>query len=79
MTIKNIIVKDCKKLNFEIDTPWIYVNRSCKYQDKDTVFTDIITIKKSLITQEELKTSQYKNLKTKLENEFARVAIILGE
>ena len=79
MIIKNIIVKDCKKLNFEIDTPWIYVNRSCKYQDKDTVFTDIITIKKSLITQKELKTSQYKNLKTKLENEFARVAIILGE
>ncbi len=79
MIIKNIIVKDCKKLNFEIDTPWIYVNRSCKYQDKDTVFTDIITIKKSLITQEELKTSQYKNLKTKLENEFARVAIILCE
>ncbi|WP_250310874.1 hypothetical protein [Rickettsia endosymbiont of Oedothorax gibbosus] len=53
------------------------MNRSCKYHDKDTVFTDIITIKKSLITQEELKTSQYKNLKTKLENEFARVAIIL--
>ncbi|WP_341756348.1 MULTISPECIES: DUF3857 domain-containing protein [unclassified Candidatus Tisiphia] len=77
MTIKNIIVKDCKKLNFEIDTPWIYVNRSCKYQNKDTIFTDIITIKQSLITQEELKTSQYKNLKTKLENEFARVAIIL--
>lgn len=79
MTIKNIIVKDCKKLNFEIDTPWIYVNRSCKYQNKDTIFTDIVTIKKSLITQEELKTSQYKNLKTKLENEFARIAIILGE
>ncbi|MCC8371605.1 MAG: DUF3857 domain-containing protein [Rickettsia endosymbiont of Pseudomimeciton antennatum] len=79
MTIKNIIVKDCKKLNFEIDTPWIYVNRSCKYQNKDTLFTDIITIKKSLITQEELKTSQYKNLKTKLENEFDRVAVILGE
>ncbi|WP_342271872.1 hypothetical protein [Candidatus Tisiphia endosymbiont of Parasteatoda lunata] len=22
--IKNITIKDCKKLNFEVDTPWVY-------------------------------------------------------
>ncbi|WP_367363987.1 DUF3857 domain-containing protein [Candidatus Tisiphia endosymbiont of Nedyus quadrimaculatus] len=75
--IKNIIIKDCKKLNFEIDTPWIYVNRSCKYQNKDTEFTDIISIRKSLITNEELKTPQYKNLKSNLENKFERAAIVI--
>ncbi|WP_341754276.1 hypothetical protein [Candidatus Tisiphia endosymbiont of Dioctria rufipes] len=75
--IKNIIIKDCKKLNFEVDTPWIYVNRSCKYQDKDTEFTDIISIRKSLITNEELKTPQYKNLKSNLENKFERAAIVI--
>lgn len=77
--IKNIIIKDCKKLNFEVDTPWLYVNRSCKYQNKDTEFTDIISIRKSLITNEELKTPQYKNLKSNLENKFERAAIIVSE
>lgn len=75
--IKNIIIKDCKKLNFEVDTPWIYVNRSCKYQDQDTEFTDIISIRKSLITNEELKTPQYKNLKSNLENKFERAVIVI--
>ncbi|WP_342271873.1 hypothetical protein [Candidatus Tisiphia endosymbiont of Parasteatoda lunata] len=55
----------------------LYVNRSCKYQNKDTEFTDIISIRKSLITNKELKTPQYKNLKSNLENKFERAAIII--
>ncbi|WP_353287459.1 DUF3857 domain-containing protein [Wolbachia endosymbiont (group B) of Gerris lacustris] len=79
MIIKDIRIKNCENLNFEIDTPWLYVNRSCKYQNDGTEFSNLITIKKSFITNEELKTDEYKNLKSELENNFSRASIIISE
>ncbi len=76
---KDIIIKDCKKLNFATDSPWVYVNRSCKYQNDGTEFTDIISVKKSFITNEELKTNQYKTLKNDLENNFNKATVILSD
>ncbi|MGL9726071.1 MAG: hypothetical protein ACR5KV_05500 [Wolbachia sp.] len=61
--IKDIKIKNCKNLNFKIDSPWLYVNRSCKYQNNGTEFSNIITVRKSFISNEELKTTKYKNLK----------------
>ncbi|KLT22191.1 hypothetical protein wVul_1125 [Wolbachia endosymbiont of Armadillidium vulgare str. wVulC] len=79
MIIKNIKIKNCESLNFEIDSPWLYVNRSCKYQNDGTEFSNVIAIKKSFITNEELKTAEYKNLKSELENNFSRASIIISE
>ena len=79
MIIKDIKVKNCESLNFEIDTPWLYVNRFCKYQKDGTEFNNVIAIKKSFITNEELKTADYKNLKSELENNFSGASIIIGE
>lgn len=79
MIIKDIKIKNCENLNFEINSPWLYVNRSCKYQNDGTEFSNLITIKKSFITNEELKTAEYKNLKSELENNFSRASIIISE
>lgn len=79
MIIKDIKIKNCENLNFEIDSPWLYVNRSCKYQNNGTEFSNIIAIRKSFITNEELKTAEYKNLKSELENNFSRASIIISE
>ncbi|WP_264337134.1 MULTISPECIES: DUF3857 domain-containing protein [unclassified Wolbachia] len=79
MVIKDIKIKNCKNLNFEIDTPWLYVNRSCKYQNNGTEFSNMIAIRKSFITNEELKTAEYKNLKSELENNFSRASIVISE
>lgn len=79
MVLKNIAIKNCKKLNFTIDTPWLSATRNCQYRNKDTEFIDTISIKKSFITNEELKTTEYKNLKSQLENNFDRVAIVLDK
>jgi len=79
MIIKDIKIKNCENLNFEIDTPWLYVNRFCKYKNDGTEFSNLITIKKSFITNEELKTAEYKNLKSELENNFSRASIIISE
>ena len=66
-------------MNFEIDSPWLYVNRSCKYQNNGTEFSNIIAVRKSFITNEELKTAKYKNLKSELENNFSRASIVISE
>ncbi|MFL3877151.1 hypothetical protein wTkk_001086 [Wolbachia endosymbiont of Trichogramma kaykai] len=79
MIIKDIKIKNCENLNFEIDSPWLYVNRFCKYKNGGTEFSNLITIKKSFITNEELKTAEYKNLKSELENDFSRASIIISE
>ncbi|WP_254229763.1 DUF3857 domain-containing protein [Wolbachia pipientis] len=79
MIIKDIKIKNCENLNFEIDSPWLYVNRFCKYKNDGTEFSNLITIKKSFITNEELKTAEYKNLKSELENNFSRASIIISE
>lgn len=77
--IKNIEVKNCNNLNLEIKSPWVDVSRSCKYQDNSTEFIDIISTKKSFITNEELKTDEYKNLKSNLENNFGGASVIINE
>lgn len=79
MIIKDIKIKNCENLNFEINSSWLYVNRFCKYQNDGTEFSNLITIKKSFITNEELKTAEYKNLKSELENNFSRASIIISE
>ncbi len=79
MVLKNLTIKNCEKLNFEIDSAWFSVIRRCKYQDKGTEFIDTISIKKSFITNEELKTTEYKNLKTQLDNNFEGASIIISE
>ncbi|WP_410543019.1 DUF3857 domain-containing protein [Wolbachia endosymbiont of Tetranychus urticae] len=79
MIIKDIKIKNCENLNFEINSPWLYVNRSCKYQNDGAEFSNLIIIKKSFITNEELKTAEYKNLKSELENNFSRASIIISE
>ncbi|MHC3897829.1 UNVERIFIED_CONTAM: DUF3857 domain-containing protein [Wolbachia endosymbiont of Nasonia longicornis] len=79
MIIKDIKIKNCENLNFEIDSPWLYVNRFCKYKNDGTEFSNLIIIKKSFITNEELKTAEYKNLKSELENNFSRASIIISE
>lgn len=79
MIIKDIKIKNCENLNLEIDSPWLYVNRFCKYKNDGTEFSNLITIKKSFITNEELKTAEYKNLKSELENNFSRASIIISE
>ncbi|WP_341764170.1 DUF3857 domain-containing protein [Candidatus Tisiphia endosymbiont of Beris chalybata] len=77
--IRNTTIKHCERLDFKIDSPWLSINRFCKYQDQGTEFIDKVIIRKSFITNEELKTTEYKNLKEQLENNFDGASIIINE
>ncbi|MDN5248069.1 MAG: DUF3857 domain-containing protein [Wolbachia endosymbiont of Tyrophagus putrescentiae] len=79
MLVKDIEVQDCQKLDFEINSPWLRVKKSCKYQDNGTEFIDIVSLRKSFITNEELKSAEYKKLKNELENYYYGTAVIIRE
>ncbi len=75
--LKNIKLKNIESLNYENDTPWLYIKRSLKINGDDTEITDKIVIKKNFITNEELKTTEYQVFKTALEKNIKNVAVVL--
>lgn len=85
MTIKKrTILKDVKvekidSLNYKTETPWVSISRACSTMGKDVEVFDTIKTLKSFITNEELKTSQYKKLKSDLEKNFRNTAVIIEE
>ncbi len=77
--IKNSIIRNIESVNFEIDTPWVFVKRLCTKEDNDTVVTDKVIIKKGIIENADLKSEKYKELKTTLETYVRDVALILED
>lgn len=78
--IKNSVVQKPGNLNYEINTPWISVKRSCTYDKKNHVaeIDEVISVLRNFITMEELETEEYKNLKKDLEQNFMGSAIIIN-
>jgi hypothetical protein len=77
LIVKNLKVKNIENLNYEYDSPWLYVKRLCTYRQGDTHVNDYITIKKNFITSEELDSEEYKALKESLEKNISNVVIVL--
>jgi hypothetical protein len=77
--IKNVEVKNINSLNMEINSPWLYVLRSCDLKGKDLEINDVIVIYTQLISAEELRTTEFIALKDKLEKNFKDVLIIFNK
>jgi hypothetical protein len=75
--IKNIKIENIKSLNYEKDTPWIYIKRVAKHKVSDTEIYAEIKLKKSFIRAEELRTMEYKELKKDIEKKFTDTLVIL--
>ncbi|ROT47302.1 DUF3857 domain-containing protein [Candidatus Cardinium hertigii] len=76
--IEKTHIKNCEKLNFKIDSPWLSVHRSCTYKNGNTEIIDIVTILKSIIPNEALQSTAYKNLKHALEGNLQKASIVIG-
>ena len=75
--IKGVKIKNIDSLNYNIDTPWIKISRKCKIFDDNTAeIDDKYEVLKSYITSEELKSIEYKNLKSGLEENYKDVAVL---
>ena len=77
--IKDVKIKNIKNLNYDIDTTWLTIKRVGKYNGNDSEISDIVIIKKSFITSEELQSQEYKSLKDGLEKNLKNVAVILNK
>ena len=55
-TIIKIRVPNIENLNYEINTPWFSIKRSCVYNGETTEINDTVCVKQSFITNEDLKT-----------------------
>lgn len=75
-TLENKKIKHIKSLNYEKDSPWIYIKRSCEVKGNNSIISDIIIVKKSFITSEELQSEEYKSLKRSLEKNANNIIII---
>lgn len=77
--IKNLKIKNIHVLDYEIDSPWLYIKQISKHIDDDTVIHTKIIVRKSLISNLEIKTKAYKTLKEQIEYNFNDVSIVLTE
>lgn len=78
LLIKNVNAAEIEKLNFSIDTQWISFTRKLSYDGKDNVkITEIISCKKSFISNKELQSQEYKKLKTAIKKDINNVALVL--
>lgn len=76
--IKDKKVPQIKNLNYQEDTPWFKVKRTCKHVDNNTEIEDLTIFKKSVISSEELQSPEYKKLKRNLIRNFRDSAIIFN-
>jgi hypothetical protein len=75
--IKGIKIKDIDQLNYNKQTDWIDLKRSCYYKGEDTVILDEIVYKKKIIRAEDFNKLDYKDLKNDLKKYYQDFLIIL--
>jgi hypothetical protein len=76
-TIKNAKIKQISKLNYEVDTPWLYIKRACRDKDNKSEIEDTIITKTSYILNEDLKSQIYRDLSNGLKKDCLGVMAIL--
>jgi hypothetical protein len=76
---KKATAKNLKELNYKIDTPWLYFERKCNNQNKQTQIIHKMVIKTKYISNQDLKSARYKELKQQLQHNVKNAVVIFGE
>ena len=74
--IKGVVVKNIDSLNISIDTPWVKLSRTGEVVKGGVEIIDKFEVLKSYITNEELKSKEYIELKAALEKNYRDVAVL---
>ncbi len=75
--VKGISVKQIEKLNYEINSPWVYFKRKCYNKNAHQEIITTTVIKTMFISNEDLKTNLYKIFKEKIETNVKYTALIV--
>lgn len=76
--IKYIDIKNEQSLNKEIDTKWLKISRKLSLKKSTLTINEIMVIKQGLITNKEIKSPAFTNLKKDLELYFKDISIVFN-
>jgi len=79
LVLKNSNIKSIEKLNYEIDSPWVNIKRTCSHNGNNSEIEIIATFKKNYITSEELGSDEYLAFKDSIEKNIKNVAVVLSK
>jgi hypothetical protein len=77
-TIKNIDAEQAKTLAYELEYPWVKAKRECHLSDQGIEMIETITILKSFITAEEVKSKEFQNLRQSIKKYCSKIALIIS-
>ena len=75
--IKNVSVDNIEGLQYNLKTPWVEAGRICFTEASDVIIHEKIVILKSFISNEDLKSSAFKDFKSSLKQYCQKVAVIV--
>lgn len=73
----NIFTEHRKPIDINIESPWLSVNRKIRYNKTSISVHDLVKIKKSLITNEDIQGQEYKQLSANIEKYFSHGSAII--
>ncbi|MFK8040029.1 MAG: DUF3857 domain-containing protein [Rickettsiaceae bacterium] len=73
---KTAKIKQVQDLNYEIKTPWIYIKREASESKNGIIFDQKVVILKSIITNSEINSKEYKDFKKEIERNIQGSKII---
>jgi transglutaminase-like putative cysteine protease len=78
ITIKNVDAEQAKTVAYEFKSPWVEAKRECSLSDRGIEMIETITILKSFITAEEVKSKQFQELRQTIKKYCSKIALIIS-
>ncbi len=78
-TIKNVDAEQAKALAYTFKTPWVEAKRECCLSDDGVKMVEKITILKSFITAQEVKSKEFQELRQTIKKFCSKIALIVSK
>lgn len=77
LTLKDVHVNNLENLNFDISTPWVQAKRECRSVANGIEIDEHVTILKSFISADDVKTKAFSDFRNQLKKYCTKVAVII--
>lgn len=74
--IKDVSAEQIKDLTYEVNTPWVKAKRECRTNPQGIELEEFITILKSFISAQDVKSNSFQELKATLKKFANKIAVI---
>ncbi len=79
LLIKNVKVENLNNLNYHLKAPWVEAQRECRMVPEGIEIVENVSILKSFISADEVKTPSFKEFRTQLKKYCTKVAVIVNQ